>query len=39
MLKYKDNKTYKKVIFLYTLDNRDFILNIREILIIIIRNN
>jgi len=39
MLEYKNNKIYKEVTLLYILDNRDFALNIREILIITIRNN
>jgi len=39
MPEYKNNKTYKEVALLYILNNRDFVLNIREIFVIIIRNN
>jgi len=39
MLRYKNNKIYKKIALLYILNNKDLISNIREILIIIIRNN
>ena len=36
---YESDKTYKEVAFLYTLENRNLILNIREIAIVNITNN